>query len=64
MVRLTIELNDGKLVVSMLEFEDPEILDCFKDLKTKDLENRFRLAVKVGILALKTIGTTGKNRLY
>jgi hypothetical protein len=55
---LSIKFKDNKLLVSELEFEDPEVIESFKEIKAEDLEYRFRLAVKVGALALKTVATT------
>lgn len=53
-----IQIEDGKLIVRNLQIEDNEILECFKDVKPVDLEKRFKLAVKIGVIALRTIGTT------
>lgn len=53
-----IQIENGKLIVRNLQIEDNEILECFKDVKSADLEKRFKLAVKIGAIALRTIGTT------
>jgi hypothetical protein len=51
-------IKDGKLFVSNFGIEDEEIIDYFKDVKPENIENRFVSSLKVGVLALKTIGTT------
>jgi hypothetical protein len=53
-----IQIKDNKLTIQDLEIEDSEIIEGFKDIKPEDIESRFKQALKVGIIALKTIGTT------
>jgi hypothetical protein len=54
----SIQITDSKLTIQDFEIEDTEVLECFKDVKPEDIENRFRLALRIGLIALKTIGTT------
>jgi hypothetical protein len=54
----SIQIENGKLIVRNVVIDDTETFECFRDVKREDLENRFKLAVKVGIIALRTIGTT------
>jgi len=58
--RLTpcILIKDGKLLVSDFGIDDEEIVGFFKDVKPENIENRFVSSLKVGVVALKTIGTT------
>lgn len=54
----SIQIKNGKLSIFNFETDDPEILEYFKDTKTEDLEQRFKFSLKVGIIALKAVGTT------
>jgi len=51
-------IKDGKLLVSDFGIDDEEIVGYFKDVKPENIENRFVSSLKVGVVALKTIGTT------
>jgi hypothetical protein len=51
-------IKDGKLLVSDFGIDDEEIVGFFKDVKPENIENRFVSSLKVGVVALKTIGTT------
>jgi len=53
-----IVIKDGKLLVSDFQTDDEEIVGYFKDVKPENIENRFVSSLKVGVVALKTIGTT------
>jgi len=51
-------IKDGKLLVSDFGIDDEEIVGYFKDVEPENIENRFVSSLKVGVVALKTIGTT------
>ncbi len=52
-----IQLEENGLTIQNLLIEDVEVREYFTEVKPEDMENRFRLAVKVGTIALKTMGT-------
>jgi hypothetical protein len=54
----SIQFFNDKIIVQNLEIEDADVLECFRDVKPEDMEQRFRSALKVGSIAFKTLGTT------
>lgn len=53
-------LKEGKLVVSEFETCEEEIVDYFTEIKPEEREERFKSSLKMGVSALKAIGTTEK----
>jgi len=55
-----IEIENGTLLVENFETNDSEIVAYFADISPENLEERFETSLKLGVVALKTIGTTEK----
>ena len=55
-----IRVENGRLLVDGYETTDEEIVSYFDDIPPENIENRFTTSLKVGVVALKTIGTTEK----
>ena len=53
-----IEIRNGTLVITDFETDDDEIVSYFSDVSPEKLEERLKTSLKVGVVALKTIGTT------
>lgn len=53
-----IEVENGTLVVKDFETSDDEVVSYFSDIPPENLNERFETSLKVGVVALKTIGTT------
>ena len=55
-----IVVKGNRLLVKDFETEEEEIVSYFKGAKADEIEKRFNSSLRVGVLALKTIGTTEK----
>lgn len=55
-----IKIENGTLFVEDFETNDGEIVTYFADIPPENLEERFETSLKLGVVALKTIGTTEK----
>lgn len=55
-----VQVKDGKLVVQNFVTENDEVVSYFEEMKPQDIERRFATSLNVGVIALKTIGTTEK----
>jgi len=53
-----IEIRNGTLVITDFETDDDEIVSYFSDVSPEKLEERLKTSLKVGVVSLKTIGTT------
>ena len=56
----TIKVEEGNFLIENYETNDDEIVSYFIDIPSETIEDRFTTSLKVGVLALKTIGTTEK----
>lgn len=59
-MEVKIGVEDGTFIVRDFETSDDEIVSYFSDIPAERLEERLRTSLKVGVVALKTIGTTEK----
>ena len=55
-----VTIKEGKLCVSNFETEENDIVSYFSEVSPELLEERFQTSLKVGVVALKTLGTTEK----
>lgn len=53
-----IQLKDRKLLIKNFETDEEEVVEYFTDVKPEDLETRFKSSLKIGVTALKALGTT------
>ena len=53
-----VRVEEGSLFVTDFETSDDEIVSYFTEVSPENLEERFKTSLKVGVVALKTIGTT------
>lgn len=59
-MKSNITIERGKLVVKKFETSDKEIVDYFEEIELDIREERFEMALKTGVTALKTVGITEK----
>lgn len=55
-----IKIENGTLFVGDFKTSDDEIVSYFSEISPENLEERFETSLKLGVVALKTIGTTEK----
>ena len=56
----TIRVEDGKFLVESYETSDNEIVSYFSEISPENIEDNFTTSLRVGVVALNTIGTTEK----
>lgn len=55
-----IKIKNGTLFLEDFRTNDDEIVSYFSEISPENLEERFETSLKLGVVALKTIGTTEK----
>jgi len=55
-----IKVKKDSLVVKNFETNEAEIVSYFREIPTENLEERFEKSLKLGVVALRTLGTTEK----
>lgn len=53
-----IDVGDGNLSVAIFHTDDPDVVGYFQDVPAKARAERLQVALKLGVVALRTIGTT------
>jgi len=57
---LGVKIEEGTLFIEEFETKDDEIVSYFSEISPDDFEQRLETSLKLGVVALKTIGTTEK----
>lgn len=57
---MDVKIEEGTLSINDFETDDDEIVSYFSEISPENREKRFETSLKVGVVALKTIGTTEK----